>query len=112
MLNKAHGFELAPADYSCQLVTGGLALAPVASRQHHARATTGTNPCLRPYGCMQGFETEFLKKAAEYRRLADSTDDNVIVACLIEIAEQYEELAQRLEQPQTSLSAPEGSRTW
>ncbi len=45
---------------------------------------------------MQGLVEEYQRRAREYRRLVERTDDPLIAACLIELAEVYEEQAQGL----------------
>jgi hypothetical protein len=47
---------------------------------------------------MQGLVEEYQRRAREYRRLLERTNDPLIVACLIELAEVYEEEALGLAQ--------------
>jgi hypothetical protein len=71
--------------------------------KRYAWETTGTMRCTQAYAGMQGLVEEYQRRAREYRRLVERTDDPLIAAYLIELAEVYEEearnLALRIPQP-------------
>jgi hypothetical protein len=56
-----------------------------------------TIPALRHFDQVPDSSSSYAERAEEYRRLATETDDPVIAACLVELATQYERLAQGLE---------------
>lgn len=58
---------------------------------------------------MQGLVEEYQRRAREYRRLVERTDDPLISAYLIELAEAYEEEALGLAQ-QTFRPRPESQQ--
>lgn len=56
---------------------------------------------------MDSVANEYRKRAEEYRRLASETADDIIAACLIELAETYEEAADTSKHSPPDASPPE-----
>lgn len=60
---------------------------------------------------MTSLAEEYVSRAKEYRRLASRTDDYIIAAYLLELAEAYEEEALSLAQPEHAQDAQGGPHT-
>ena len=66
---------------------------------------------LRLLDRMLSLAEDYLMRAKEYRRLASRTDDDLIAACLVELAEIYEEEALGLAPSEHAQDAQGGSHT-